>query len=318
MQVAVSLVVAVRLIVLGISQPPLAAVACRPHRLLRDTALHGKVVASTTAFFFASHIDNQVWFARVVVVILAHGVVHCSPVLLAGWRPNLVSRRAGIFLSPLRHLNTVVDADEFARRVAFDVQSFHSTVVGAALITLHDCPGLTQVSARSNVAVLVVKPDIIRSHLGHMQVAVSMVVTVRLVVLGIAQPPLAAVACLPHRLLRDTTLHGKLIASTTAFFIASHIDNQVGFARVVVVLLAHSIIHFRPVLLAAWSPNLVSRRAGIFLRTLRHLNAVVDADEFASRVAFDVQSFHSTVVGTAVRTLHGWAFLRTGLTQVSC
>ena len=141
--------------------------------------------------------------------------------------------------------------------------------------------------------------------MGHMQVAVSMVVAVRLVVLGISQPPLAAVARLPHRLLRDTTLHGKLVASTTAFLLASHIDNQVGFARVVVVLLAHGVVHCSPVLLAAWRPNLVSRRAGIFLSTLRHLNAVVDADEFASRVAFDVQSFHNTVLGTALITLQG-------------
>ena len=154
-------------------------------------------------------------------------------------------------------------------------------------------------------AVAVVKTHIIRIHFVHVQVAVRVVVAVRLVVFGISQPPLAAVARLPHRLLRDTALHGEFVASTTAFLLASHIDNQVGFARVVVVLLAHSVVHCGPVLLAAWRPNLVSRRAGIFLSTLGHLNAVVDTDEFASRVAFDVQSFRNTVLGTALITLDG-------------
>merc|ERR1712151_1487284 len=315
------MVVAVWLVVLGISQPPLAAVACLPHLLPTDTALHGKLVASTAAFFLASHIDNQVGFAWVVVAFLAHGVVHCSPVCLAAWRPNLVSRRAGIFLSSLRHLQAVVDADEFASRVAFDVQIFHNTVLGTALITLQSWRllrlGLAQVSARRNVAVLVVEPNIIRSHSGHMQVTVSMVVAVWLVVLGISQPPLAAVACLPHLLPTDTALHGKLVASTAAFFLASHIDNQVGFAWVVVVFLPHGVVHCSPVCLAAWRPNLVSHRAGIFLRTLRHLEAVVDADEFASRVAFDVQSFRNTVLGTALITLQSWRLLRLRLTQVS-
>jgi len=97
-----------------------------------------------------------------------------------------------------------------------------------------------------------------------MQVAVSRVVAVRLVVLGISQPPLAAVGRLPHLLLLDTELHGVFVASTTPVFLASHIDKQVRLSRVLADGLAHSIIHFSPVLLAAWRPNLVSRRARIF------------------------------------------------------
>ena len=110
-------------------------------------------------------------------------------------------------------------------------------------------------------AVAVIEAHVIRVYIVNVQVAVGVVVAVRLVVLAISQPPIAAVGSLPRPLLRHTTLHGILRATATAVRGTSHVHNQVRLPRVVVNVLLHGIVHRRKVVLIARRPNLETCRA---------------------------------------------------------
>jgi len=116
-QVAVRVVVAVRLVVLGISQPPSAAVFSPPRILLRCATLHRVLRAASTTVGGTGHVNNKVRLLRVVVDSLAHGVVHTNPIVLIARRPNLVPGRARIRLSALPDLFTVMDPHQLTGRV---------------------------------------------------------------------------------------------------------------------------------------------------------------------------------------------------------
>ena len=76
------MVVPVRLVVLGVSQPPIAAILRLPRTLLTDSALHRILRATTAAVGSASHVHNQVRFRGVIFVVLTQGIVHKCPVVL--------------------------------------------------------------------------------------------------------------------------------------------------------------------------------------------------------------------------------------------
>jgi len=116
-QVAVGVVVAIRLVVSGISQPPRAAVLSPPRTLLGCGTLHGVLGAATTTVGGTSHVNNEVRLLRVVVDVLAHRVVHDGPVVLVAWRPDLPTIRARICFSTLPDPATVVNSDQSTRRI---------------------------------------------------------------------------------------------------------------------------------------------------------------------------------------------------------
>jgi len=120
---------------------------------------------------------------------------------------------------------------------------------------------LAKVSRRRIVAVAVIETHVIRIHFVNVQVAVGMVVAIRLVVFGISQPPSAAVGSLPRPLLSSGALHGVLGAATTTVGGTSHVNDQVGLSRVVVDVLLHRVVHDGPVILVARRPKLHSNRA---------------------------------------------------------
>merc|ERR1711934_650924 len=130
---------------------------------------------------------------------------------------------------------------------------------------------LAQVITGRDVAVVVVKAHVIRIHIRNVQVAVGVVVAVRLVVLRITQPPLASVGRLPSSLLAHSTLHGVLVATTTLVCGTSHVNNQVRLPRVVVVALLHRVVHDGPVILVARRPDLVASGARVLFSALLHL-----------------------------------------------
>merc|ERR1719310_2100443 len=111
------MVVAIRLVVSAISQPPSAAVGSPPRTLLGGGALHGVLGAATTTVGGTSHVNNEVRLLRVVVDGLAHSVVHDDPVVLVAWRPDLETIRARIFFSALPDPETVADLDQLTSRV---------------------------------------------------------------------------------------------------------------------------------------------------------------------------------------------------------
>ena len=117
-----------------------------------------------------------------------------------------------------------------------------------------------------------------------MQVAVGVVVAIRFVVSAISQPPSAAVGSLPRALLAHSTLHGVLRAATTTVGGTSHVNNEVRLLRVVVDVLAHSVVHEGPVVLVAWRPDLETIRARIFFSALPDPETVADLDQLTSRV----------------------------------
>jgi len=110
------------------------------------------------------------------------------------------------------------------------------------------------------VAVPVVETHVVRIHIVHVQVAVGVVIAVRLVVPGISQPPRTAVSSPPRALLAHSTLHGVLGAATATVGPTSYIHNQVGTSRIFPDVLAHSVIHEGPVVLVAWRPDLPTTR----------------------------------------------------------
>ena len=136
-EITVGVVVAVRLAVARIAQPPRAAVCGPPRPLLKHAALHGIPRASAAPVPGTSHINNQARLSRVVVQALAHSVVHQSPVGLGARRPNLVAGRTGMAVSASPHLQAVVDANQCAGRVIGQRVRPHVTVGRAARCTLH-------------------------------------------------------------------------------------------------------------------------------------------------------------------------------------
>jgi len=117
-QVAVGVVISIRLVVLRISQPPCAAVFGLPRTLLGRGALHSIPGATATLVCGTSHVNNQVGLLRVVVDVLLHRVEHERPVVLVAWRPDLVPSRTGVLFSAFLNLQAIADADDFAGRVS--------------------------------------------------------------------------------------------------------------------------------------------------------------------------------------------------------
>ena len=93
MQVAEGVVVSIRLVVLGISQPPRAAVGRFPRTLLMHTTLHSIFRAPAATVRTPGNVNNQGRLLRVVVYVLAQRVEHDGPVFLVARRPNLVAIR---------------------------------------------------------------------------------------------------------------------------------------------------------------------------------------------------------------------------------
>ena len=112
MQVAVGMVVAIRLVVLGISQPPSAAVFSPPRPLLSSAALHGVLGAAATTVRGTSHVNNEVRLLRVVLDVLSQRVVHAGPVGLVARRPDLVASGARVCFSALPDTATIMNPDE--------------------------------------------------------------------------------------------------------------------------------------------------------------------------------------------------------------
>jgi len=132
-QVAVGVVVAIRLVVPGISQPPSAAVGSPPRTLLGGGALHGVLGAATTTVGGTSHVNNEVRLLRVVVDVLAHSVVHFDPVVFVTRRPDLPTCGTRTLVSASPHAAAVPDPQYFACRVSYNViEYFHATRSGTA------------------------------------------------------------------------------------------------------------------------------------------------------------------------------------------
>ena len=123
MQVAVGVVVAIRLVVFGISQPPSAAVFSLPRTLLSDVALHGVLGAATTTIGGTSHVNNQMRLLRVVVDVLLHRVEHDGPVVLVARRPDLVALRTRVLFNALPYPAAVSDTDHCTSRVSWRTQA---------------------------------------------------------------------------------------------------------------------------------------------------------------------------------------------------
>ena len=139
-------------------------------------------------------------------------------------------------------------------------------------------------------AVAVIETHVVGIHVVHVQVAVGVVVAIRLVVLGISQPPSAAVGSLPRALLAHSTLHGVLGAATTTVGGTSHVNNQMRLLRVVVDVLLHRVEHDGPVVLVARRPDLVTLRTRVLLSALLDSAAVTDTDQCPSRVSWRTQA----------------------------
>ena len=167
------------------------------------------------------------------------------------------------------------------------------------------------------IAVAVIEAHVIRVYIVNVQVAVGVVVAVRLVVLAISQPPIAAVGGLPLPLLRHFAIHGILRATATAILGTSHVHNQVRLPRVVCEFLTHGIVHQRPVLLAAWRPDLETFRTRMLVGALPDFDAVLDLDQHTRRIALHVHNFDLAVFRASLTTANrglGWDwFLRGGL-----
>ena len=100
-------------------------------------------------------------------------------------------------------------------------------------------------------AVTIIESHIIGIDIVHLQVAVGVVVSVRLVVFGISQPPIAAVLRPPRTLLTDPAFHRIPRATTAAVGTTSDVHNQVGCFGVIVDILSQGVVHKRPVVLVA-------------------------------------------------------------------
>ena len=110
----------------------------------------------------------------------------------------------------------------------------------------------------------VIELNIIRIHTCYDEITISCVVAIRLVVLGIPQPPRAAVRRMPRALLTHSTLHCIIGATTTTVPSASYVHNQMRFSRIVRDVLAQSVEHEGPVVLVTRGPKLPPTRTRIF------------------------------------------------------
>ena len=119
-----------------------------------------------------------------------------------------------------------------------------------------------------------------------MQVTVGMVDAIRLVVSGISQPPSAAVFSPPRTLLSDVALHGVLGAATTTVGGTSHVNNEVRLLRVVVDVLAHSVVHDGPVVLVARRPDLVTLRARVLFCAPPYSAAICYSDDIPGGISW--------------------------------
>merc|ERR1719174_3137387 len=101
--------------------------------------------------------------------------------------------------------------------------------------------------------IAIVEAHVVGIYIVNVQVAVGMVVAIRLVVSGISQPPSAAVGGAPRTLLSDVLLH--------------------------------SVVHDGPVVLVARRPDLHAGWTGMFVATSADGAPVIDSYNSASRVA---------------------------------
>ena len=151
---------------------------------------------------------------------------------------------------------------------------------------------LAQVGCREMTSVAVIEAHVMWIHFVNVQVAVCVLVTIRLVVLGISQPPIAAVRCAPRPLLRLTTFHDIPRATATAVRGTSHVHNQVRLPRVIAndLLSAYYIAHHRKVVLIVRRPELETCRARMLFAALLDSQAVLDLDQLTRRIALHVQA----------------------------
>jgi len=131
-QVAVGVVVAIRLVVLRISQPPSAAVFSPPRPLLSSAALHGVLGAAATTVRGTSHVNNEVRLLRVVLDVLSQRVVHAGPVGLVARRPDLVASGARVCFSAPPDTATIMNPEEIPGGIAGDLDSGSFAVGWAA------------------------------------------------------------------------------------------------------------------------------------------------------------------------------------------
>ena len=100
-------------------------------------------------------------------------------------------------------------------------------------------------------AAAIIESYIIGIDIRHTQVAVSVVVAVRFIVLAVSQPPIAAIRRLPRTLLTDPAFHRILRAATAAVGTTSDVHNEVRFPGVILYILSQGVVHKRPVVLVA-------------------------------------------------------------------
>ena len=81
-KIAIGVIIAIRLTVWRIPQPPRASVRRMPRALLSDTTVHCIILAAAATILAAGDIHDQGRFSRIVCEILAQGVVHEGPVVL--------------------------------------------------------------------------------------------------------------------------------------------------------------------------------------------------------------------------------------------
>ena len=162
------------------------------------------------------------------------------------------------------------------------------------IVSRHTCHRLTQIIRRKIPTVVVIEKDVVWIHLFNSKVAVGFIIATRLGMLGISQPPRAAVRCLPRALLRHTAVHGIVPTPATAIVIVGNIHNQVRIAGIIVNVLAQSVVHEGPVVLVARRPNLPATRTRIFIRALRYLQTFGYPHQSAGGVTGHRQNRHCT------------------------
>merc|ERR1711981_1361837 len=165
---------------------------------------------------------------------------------------------------------------------------------------------LAQVLGGVIVAVAVVKAHVVGVHIVDVQVAVGVVVAIRLVVPGISEPPSAAVFSPPRALLSSVAPHGVLGAATTTVGGTSHVNNEVRLLRVVVDILLHHVVHDGPVVLVARRPDLVAIGARVRFSALPDPSAIMNPDEIPGGIfgGFDSGSFAvGCAAGSALKRL---------------
>ena len=101
---------------------------------------------------------------------------------------------------------------------------------------------LAKILRRAVIAIMIVKFDVGGIYVVHVQVAVRVVVSIRLVVFAVSQPPWSAVLGVPTRLLRYRRLHRVFGTAAATICCASHIHDEVWFLWEIRDLLAESVV----------------------------------------------------------------------------